>query len=429
MGHLFGDGTLYHVTTEKGYNQQRIICCGNVEDLKEIKKDIEEIGFFVSSIKKGHSRSEVTISGKKHVIEGDYYTITCTSISLFSLLKALGVPVGDKASLSYSLPTWIKNSPLWVKEEFLASYFGSELEKPRAQGDKTFQPPCLPMNKTGDALESGLKFMKEIKEILNEFGVTVSKITHKIMGERKDGRKTYAIRLYISSNIDNLINLFGKIGYRYSKEKEALSRYAFEYLKKRKIELERWREAYSIAMKLRKKGMTIDEITLRLHALGFDMVKRGNVNYWVSCGIKCKNKIGTTSSRFEKFSEWLKRAAYGLKDGLVWEKIIKIEKVSCESLFDVTTESSNHNFFANGFLTGNCVRVQLVKNGKVVTAFCPRDGAINFIDEHDEVIIEGLGGSQRGQMGSIPGVRYKVIAVNGVSLEELRTGRKEKPKR
>jgi small subunit ribosomal protein S12 len=73
--------------------------------------------------------------------------------------------------------------------------------------------------------------------------------------------------------------------------------------------------------------------------------------------------------------------------------------------------------------------VQLVKNGKVVTAFCPRDGAINFIDEHDEVIIEGLGGSQRGQMGSIPGVRYKVIAVNGVSLEELRTGRKEKPKR
>lgn len=76
-----------------------------------------------------------------------------------------------------------------------------------------------------------------------------------------------------------------------------------------------------------------------------------------------------------------------------------------------------------------CVRVQLIKNGKIVTAFCPRDGAINFIDEHDEVLIEGLGGSQRGQMGSIPGVRYKVIAVNGVSLEELRTGRKEKPKR
>ncbi len=76
-----------------------------------------------------------------------------------------------------------------------------------------------------------------------------------------------------------------------------------------------------------------------------------------------------------------------------------------------------------------CVRVQLIKNGKIVTAHAPRDGAIKFIEEHDEVIIAGLGGSQRGQMGSIPGVRYKVIAVNGVDLQMLRKGKKEKPKR
>jgi small subunit ribosomal protein S12 len=76
-----------------------------------------------------------------------------------------------------------------------------------------------------------------------------------------------------------------------------------------------------------------------------------------------------------------------------------------------------------------CVRVQLIKNGRVVTAHAPRDGAIKFIEEHDEVIIAGLGGSQRGQMGSIPGVRYKVIAVNGADLQMLRKGKKEKPKR
>jgi len=76
-----------------------------------------------------------------------------------------------------------------------------------------------------------------------------------------------------------------------------------------------------------------------------------------------------------------------------------------------------------------CVKVQLSKNGKVVTVFAPGDGAINFIDEHDEVTIDGLGGSQRGQMGSIPGVRYKVIAVNGISLLALLSGKKEKAKR
>ena len=76
-----------------------------------------------------------------------------------------------------------------------------------------------------------------------------------------------------------------------------------------------------------------------------------------------------------------------------------------------------------------CVKVQLLKNNKVVGAFVPFDGSINFIDEHDEVTIEGLGGSQRGQLGAIPGLKYKVVEVNGVNLWLVRSGKKEKPKR
>ncbi|HDM24091.1 30S ribosomal protein S12 [archaeon] len=76
-----------------------------------------------------------------------------------------------------------------------------------------------------------------------------------------------------------------------------------------------------------------------------------------------------------------------------------------------------------------CVRVQLVKNGKVVTAFLPGDGALNYVDEHDEVIIEGIGGRKGRSFGDLPGVRYKVIKVNGVSLEAILMGKKEKPTR
>jgi len=71
----------------------------------------------------------------------------------------------------------------------------------------------------------------------------------------------------------------------------------------------------------------------------------------------------------------------------------------------------------------------LIKNGKTVTAFLPRDGAMNFIDEHDEVHIEGMGATQGGAMGDIPGVRYKVFKVNGTSLKQLVIGKKEKPRR
>ncbi len=76
-----------------------------------------------------------------------------------------------------------------------------------------------------------------------------------------------------------------------------------------------------------------------------------------------------------------------------------------------------------------CVRVQLIKNGKQLTAFVPGDGAIDYIDEHDEVLIEGIGGAKGGPKGDIPTVRYQVVKVNGVSLEELVAGRAEKPTR
>jgi len=76
-----------------------------------------------------------------------------------------------------------------------------------------------------------------------------------------------------------------------------------------------------------------------------------------------------------------------------------------------------------------CVRVQLIKNGKQITAFAPGDGAIGFIDEHDEVIIEGIGGAKGRSYGDLPGVRYRVVMVNGVSLKELIKGKKEKPTR
>ena len=76
-----------------------------------------------------------------------------------------------------------------------------------------------------------------------------------------------------------------------------------------------------------------------------------------------------------------------------------------------------------------CVRVQLIKNGRQITAFAAGDGAINFIDEHDEVEIAGIGGRLGRSMGDIPGVRFVVTSVNNVSLREMVIGRKEKPRR
>jgi len=124
--------------------------------------------------------------------------------------------------------------------------------------------------------------------------------------------------------------------------------------------------------------------------------------------------------------KWLKktwkRKALGLK-----EKYDPLEGAPMAKGIVIKKEGKEQKQPHSGII--KCVRVQLLKNGKKVSAHAPKDKAITKIDEHDEVTIEGLGGSQRGQMGSIPGVRYKVIAVNGIDLNQLRHGKKEKPKR
>ncbi|CDR96332.1 40S ribosomal protein S12P, putative [Babesia bigemina] len=73
------------------------------------------------------------------------------------------------------------------------------------------------------------------------------------------------------------------------------------------------------------------------------------------------------------------------------------------------------------------VRVQLIKNGKKITAFVPRDGCLNYIDENDEVLVAGFGRSGHS-VGDLPGVRFKVVKVAGVSLLALYKEKKEKPR-
>jgi len=74
-----------------------------------------------------------------------------------------------------------------------------------------------------------------------------------------------------------------------------------------------------------------------------------------------------------------------------------------------------------------CVRVQLIKNGKKIAAFVPRDGCLNYIEENDEVLVAGFGRSGHA-VGDIPGVRFKIVKVSNVGLYALWRGKKEKPR-
>lgn len=76
-----------------------------------------------------------------------------------------------------------------------------------------------------------------------------------------------------------------------------------------------------------------------------------------------------------------------------------------------------------------CARIQLIKNGKQVTAFLPGDGAQKLVNEHDEVIIECIGGKMGRSKGDIAGVRWQVLKVNDQALQSLRKGKVEKARK
>ena len=72
---------------------------------------------------------------------------------------------------------------------------------------------------------------------------------------------------------------------------------------------------------------------------------------------------------------------------------------------------------------------QLVKNGKKIAVFVPGYNAIKQINEHDEVILECIGGKQGRAKGDIPGIRWQVIKVNDQSLNALVRKKIEKGRR
>jgi small subunit ribosomal protein S12 len=76
-----------------------------------------------------------------------------------------------------------------------------------------------------------------------------------------------------------------------------------------------------------------------------------------------------------------------------------------------------------------CCKVQLKKNGKIVGAFIPGNLAQKFINEHDEVLIERIGGKQGRSKGDIRGIRFQVIQVNDQPLHRLWLGKIEKGRR
>lgn len=141
-----------------------------------------------------------------------------------------------------------------------------------------------------------------------------------------------------------------------------------------------------------------------------------------SSGLGSGKKLKERRKKFRWSNKWFTKKALHLKEkadplkGCPQAKAIVLEKVQLEA------KQPNSAM-------RKCVKCQLIKNGKQITAFVPGNNAIKFIDEHDEVMVECIGGTMGRSKGDIPCVRWQVIKVNDQSLNALVRGRIEKGRR
>jgi len=354
MGYIFGDGCISISKTSA-----QIEFYGKKEDLEEIKRDLEKIGFKGSIYSRKRNHSFTNSYNKTYKFSGVENCLRNNSFALAAFLIALETPYGVKTSKFYRVPKWIFKAPLWQKRLFLAAFFGAELSKPKAMNKYNFYAPQLSVSKKIDLKENGKSFLKDISKLLKEFGVETSSIVE-VPGYQYQGKKgkTTAFRLQIKENAKNLIKLFERVGYEYHQEKKKEACLAANYLR-RKLRIVKLREKARREIQKLYKGKDCEKLAQKI-------AKKYN-NKYVSVqfllhslfeetrwGVKKKRGKPRIAFDFPSFEEFKRIYSYGNK-GLVWDKIEKIEKIPYKGfVYDFTVNHPSHNFVANSFVVSNC---------------------------------------------------------------------------
>jgi tRNA-splicing ligase RtcB len=347
-GFVLGDGT---ITFTKSTHNVRFF--GKKEDLESIRDDILKLGFKPSKI---YSRRRICRIATKYglkKLETTEHSLKVVGKSFPALLMALGLPSGSKSRQPFILPSWIFRLPLWQKRLFIAAFFGAELSSPKVmtRDGKTFYGPIISQNKKVGHVKSGLSMMRQIRRLLREFNVETYPISVEDEASfGKDGSPSVRIRLQIAGNPENLIRLWGTIGFEYNREKTFLANVAVSYLKRKMLVLRKRETVAEVAIGLHSRNLSFEEIC--------ESIVSEDVNPHFIEGSLHNQRRGAPRipQNFPDFRTYLRVATEGLgRSGAVWDRIVQIEELSYKDyVYDFTVTDPHHNFIANGFVVSNC---------------------------------------------------------------------------
>jgi len=356
MAFITGDGTL--TILKNGRNQ--IFCYGKEEDLEEIRKDVERIGFKPSRVYSRNRNHEIKTSYNTIKFNRTEKSIKINSQSLSLVLLLLGTPKGNKTINEFEIPKWLMESPKWMKRLYLASFFGAELSSPKTVTEYgfNFNSPLLSINKRKEKVVNGRKFINQIKIMLSDLGIESKLIKERDEFKNKKGEISIRLRLAIRANPNSLIKFWSQIGFEYNKKRQFLANVAVHYLKSKQRIVNERNDAEKEAIKLHKTGLSGKKI-FKLLKEKYKNINLRFIERSVYEGRKTSPRIAFNSHTFESF---IKEKTKGLgKTGQVWDKIISKKEIPFnEEVYDFNVQDENHNFIANNFVVSNC-GVRLIK--------------------------------------------------------------------
>jgi DNA-directed RNA polymerase beta subunit/intein/homing endonuclease len=308
----------------------------SAQSAEEFESDIEKLGFPKCKYNKTCNELHNYILTTWHVSHGG---------AIASLMISLGLTIGKFTDVpTNKVPKWIMEGSQLVKREFLSAFQGGDGCKIRynKMEKRGYNYICAvtQMTKIKKYTNTLISYMEQIVELFNSLGIET--IGVKITKSKNIDCDCVGVK--IRDTQENLIKFFDVVGYRYDMYKSIESGKVIEYLRYRKqcveerqILVNRIREAYAN------------------NVSASDIAKNLKLTYsYVSDVIRSYKKGRTPKSgRIGNDSpdKWINMILD--KNKILFVPIKEIREVENRLIADITTESENHSFIANGFCVHN----------------------------------------------------------------------------
>ena len=345
MGYALGDG---HATLSPP--SPHIAFWGRREDLEDIRKDIERLGFRPSRVYVRARHHTITKRDGSYEFDFEEAWFRVNSSALTALFHAMGLPVGNKAKQDFVLHSWLLRLPLWQKRLFLAALFGAEMSTPRAVSGHGYNldSPTFSLAKREGFQETGRKVARQVARMIAEFGVRVWRVQEDVIEVPGSGDPSYRFRVQIASDSANLIRFFQTVNFEYHAEKRFLANAAAYYLTLKEMVIRHRVQSADAAAVARSRG---DPVTDVADDLATRFVSRSFLVHRLQ-GRGGKPRATPPFPTFEAFLARLRTTA-GVS-GVVWDQIVSAEEIPVDEVYDFTVADSHHNFIAEGFVVSNC---------------------------------------------------------------------------